>query len=259
MSSAESVCKLALNWIIQELYNKNEKEIFVIGIGSGSTIVPFVELLGDFAVSNPGKTSIICIPTSEQARHLILSHLINTNGRSFKLGTLDEYQTINVTVDGADSVYFESKFLVKGGGAAHCQEKIIAEASENYLVVVADEKKIEKPIESVAIPVEVIPLALNSVIRLLKAEFGTDLQSCNIRNCPSGCGKIGPIVTDNGNLIIDLHLSSSTALKNLPRDLDSKIRQYAGVVETGIFWRLPKVSLVIFPEKYGQVIHKSMF
>ena len=250
MSAAEIVCKSALNWIIKEIIsNSNENSQFVIGIGSGSTIVSFVQLITDFIASNYSNNSrsFVCIPTSEQARHLLLHHLKKT--KSFILGTLDEYETVNVTVDGADSVYFSDHFLIKGGGAAHCQEKIVAEASENYVIVVADEKKIERPVEQVAIPVEVLPLALNSVIRLLRKEFKEGLIAYETRNCPIGGGKIGPIVTDNGNLIIDLKFKRD--LFAVPKDLDSRIRQYAGIVETGIFWRLPAKSVIIYPGNDG--------
>ena len=242
---AEIVCKAALEWIVKEFRKKieasSESVPFIIGIGSGSTIIPFVKLLTEFVSSKVSTPTIICIPTSEQARHLLLGDL---KYRSFRLGTLDEFNEIDVTIDGADAVYFDQKFLIKGGGAAHCQEKIIAEASKNYVIVVADNKKLEKHFESVSIPVEVLPLALNSLISLFKKEFGTELISLNVRNCPSGSGKIGPIVSDNGNLILDLKFTEN--LSKDPPKLDLRLRQYAGVIETGIFWRLPEKSLIVY-------------
>ena len=244
--SAEIVCKAALDWIIKELHEEikesNENVPFIIGIGSGSTIVPFLKLLTEFVTSKEVKPAIVCIPTSEQARQLILNNL---QSKSFKLGTLDEFNEIDIAIDGADAVFFTEKFLVKGGGAAHCQEKIIAEASNNYIIVVADRKKLENCFETVSIPIEILPLALNSLIRIFKKEFGAELISCNLRNCPPGSGKIGPIITDNGNFILDIKFSES--LSNDPRNLDFRLRQFAGVIETGIFWRLPERSLIIYP------------
>lgn len=257
--SAENVCRTAIDWLIKEfndLINKsNETNSFVIGIGSGSTIVPFVGYLTEFIKCCPKKPSVVCIPTSEQARHLILKSLKEQKSFSlFRLGTLDEYEKVSVTVDGADAVYFENKFLIKGGGAAHCQEKIVAEASGKYVVVVADLKKIEKKLEDVAVPVEVLPLAVNSVKKLFQEEFGENLLSCEIRTCPPGCGKIGPIITDNGNLVLDLKFKQGSF--DDPKILDTKIRQYAGIVETGIFWRLPEETLIVYPETNGQVNQK---
>lgn len=257
--SAETICKAALDWIIKEFHAKiegsTENDPFIIGIGSGSTIIPFVNLLTEFIKAKAVKPTIICIPTSEQARRLILDNL---KYKYFKLGSLDEFNEIDVTIDGADAVFLNEKFIIKGGGAAHCQEKIIAEASKNYIVVVADCKKLEKHFEAVLIPVEVLPLALNSISRLFKNEFGDELISLSIRNCPSGSGKIGPIVTDNGNLILDLKFRKN--LLNDPKHLDLRLRQYAGVIEAGIFWRLPKTTLIVYPSSdQSQVVSNFLF
>lgn len=255
--SAENICRSALNWIIEVIFNsKKHDRQFYIGIGSGSTIIPFVKLLSDFIISNQNGLSITCIPTSEQARHLILNYL--KLNKSFRLGTLNECERIDVTVDGADSVYFTNKFVVKGCGAAHCQEKLVAESSDNYIIVIADRKKIEKSIEEVVIPVEVLNIASVAVGKKLKKEFGNDLTSCEIRVCPSGCGKIGPIITDNGNLILDLKFSKMSQLFNSPQRLDYRIRQFAGVIETGVFWRLPENSLIIFPDNNEQINQKML-
>ena len=259
--TAESVCKSALDWITREfkdlINESNERNPFVIGIGSGSTIVPFVKFLTEFIISNPSKPYVVCIPTSEQARHLILMSLkYKPFSHSFRLGTLDEFEKVSVTIDGADAVYFNTKFLIKGGGGAHCQEKIVAEASDNYVTVIADQKKIYRNLEEVAIPIEVLPLAVNSLRRLFQDKFGDNLLTCEIRNCPTGCGKIGPIITDNGNIILDVKFKKE--LFQDPKILDTQIRQYAGVIETGIFWRLPEQTLVIYPETYEKVNQKFL-
>ena len=260
--SSESVCKIALDWIIKEFNNliskSSETNPFVIGIGSGMTIVPFIKFLAEFLESNSkGYYCVDCIPTSEQARHLILSNLKLNAKKPFRLGTLDEYERVSVTIDGADAVFFDKNFLIKGGGAAHCQEKIVAEASGEYVVVLAEKKKIERNLEEVSVPVEVLQFASNSVKKLFHDEFGENLLSCHIRNCPSGYGKIGPVITDNGNIILDLKFKQN--LFNDPKVLDTKIRQFAGVVETGIFWRLPKKTLIVFPGDDGQVNQENFF
>ena len=259
------VCKFSLNWILRHdkfsrlIQNSDEKNPFIIGIGSGSTIVPFVTQLSDFLRNKATNMDpvFVCIPTSEQARYLLLDTLKKDDKdlkKSLKLGTLDEYEKISVTIDGADAVYLEDKFIIKGGGGAHCQEKIVAEASEFSIIVVADENKIEKNKTEISVPVEVFSLAVLAVSRSLKKEFGSDLLSFDVRQCPPGCGKIGPIVTDNGNLILDLKFTEK--LYNKPDELDRRIRQYAGIIETGIFWRNLSNCVVVIAGKDGQVKHK---
>lgn len=254
--SAEAVCKAALDWIINEfqLEDKNDKPPFIIGIGSGTTIIPFVNLLTEFVISKSVKPDIICVPTSEQARHLIIQNL---KYKAFRLGTLDEFIEIDITIDGADAIFLNEKFIIKGGGAAHCQEKIISEASKNYIIIVADHKKLEKSFENVSVPVEILPLALNSLINLFKKEFGNDLISCMTRNCLAGSGKIGPIITDNGNLILDLTFTENIS-KNA-QNLDFRLRKYAGVIATGVFWNLPTKTLVIYPGSENNKVLRKQF
>lgn len=251
MASSLEVCKAALQHIINrfdgQIEKSNSENPFVIGIGSGSTIVPFVSLLVDHIKSRPNKPVVVCIPTSEQARFLILNARADSQAGALRLGTLDEYERVDVTVDGADAAYLDEKFLIKGGGAAHCQEKIVCEASEAYLIVISDSKKINKPFESQFIPIEVIPSALSVVKRNILSEFGSKILDLRLRTCPSGCGKIGPIVTDNGNLILDLKLSSD--LRKIPAEIDAKVRKFAGVLETGVFWRLPHQTRIFYPSE----------
>lgn len=241
---SELVCVMARSWIINRLHihkNSSDKP-FVIGIGSGRTIVPFIKLLTEYIAEMEPKFNIVCIPTSEQSKFLLLEHFKSSD--FMKLGTLDEYPEVHITVDGLDFIDFPGKFLIKGGGAAHCMEKMVAEASKEYIVVVSDESKFKKTRDEYFVPVEVLPFASETVKRRLMAEFDYNLLSCSIRQCPSGSGKVGPIITDNGNLILDLKFS--IALYSNPSNLDQRIRKYAGVVETGIFWRLPQWNILIY-------------
>lgn len=245
--SAEEIGRFALEMILKEfdetIKSSKRGTPFIIGIGSGSTIVPFFNQLVDHIEQMVESPNIVFIPTSEQAKFLILDRKNVTN--AYRLGTLDEFESIDVTIDGADAVYFNEKVLIKGGGAAHLQEKVVAEASHRYVILVADEKKINKPIEGVAVPVEVIPFVSGAVKRSLQAIMKDKLVSCSIRSCQLGSGKIGPIVTDNGNLILDLKLRIDLA--DLGKT-DELIHMCAGALCTGIFWQLPKMVTIVYPE-----------
>lgn len=243
--SAEEIGRFALEIILREFDEKikssNMRTTFVIGIGSGSTIIPFFHQLVDRIEQMAVKSNIVFIPTSEQAKFLILDRKNIEN--SYRIGTLNEFERIDVTIDGADAVYFNEKVLIKGGGAAHLQEKVVAEASQSYFILLADEKKINKPIECVDVPVEVISFAVGAVKRSLQVILADKLASCSIRTCQPGSGKIGPIVSDNGNLILDLKLKVD--LKDLER-IDGLIRSCAGALCTGIFWQLPKQVTIVY-------------
>jgi ribose 5-phosphate isomerase A len=261
---SELVCQAALDWIVSnhKIENSTAENPFVIGIGSGTTIVPFVRLLAErmrrLSLQEPGSMRIVCIPTSEQARFLLLETIKSTKSISaiLRLGTLDEFTEIDVTIDGADAVDFAGKFLIKGGGGAHCREKVICEASDSYVIVLADDSKLKKVREEYVVPVEILPFAFGSLEKKFQTEFADQLLDSKLRQCPSGSGKIGPVVTDNGNFIFDLKFSEEVYLN--PSDLDRRIRQHAGVIETGIFWRLPNRNLLIYTEA-GKIIQMNDF
>lgn len=245
-SGKEAVCEAALRFVFEEDAWLRERidqatfaRPFVIGIGSGTTIAPLVRRLAE-RTAERGAT-LVCIPTSEQSRRLLLA----TPGFA-RIGTLDEFPTVHVTIDGADAVDVTRGVVIKGGGAAHWQEKMVAEASERYVVVVADSGKMNS-LTNVTVPVEVHPLAAVAVLRRLQAEFAHQLWHATLRQ--SGSGKIGPVVTDNGLLVLDLRLDAR--LFDDARELDCRIRQFAGVVETGIFWRLPSDTVILVSDGNG--------
>ncbi|KAM9143582.1 ribose-5-phosphate isomerase isoform 1-T1 [Pangshura tecta] len=136
----------------------------VLGIGSGSTIVPVVLRLAERVKQE--NLNIVCIPTSFQARQLILQ-----NGLS--LSDLDRHPELDVAIDGADEVDSDLS-LIKGGGGCLTQEKIVAGYAKCF-VVVADYRKNSKNLGEQwkkGIPIEVIPMAYVPVTRALTRKFG---------------------------------------------------------------------------------------
>lgn len=195
----------------------------VVGVGSGSTVVYAVERLVQ-RVKDEG-LKIKCIPTSYQSQLLIVDGGLILTSLAFE-------PVIDVTIDGADEV--DPKLnLIKGGGACHVQEKFVAYNSTK-LVIIVDFRKISPGLGKVwtkGVPIEVIPDALQPVQRKLK-ELGALKVDVRV-----GSGKAGPVVTDNGNVIIDAVFGGDELCSN-PAQLNMKIQSIAGVVDTGLFIKM---------------------
>jgi len=188
----------------------------IVGLGTGTTATHFIKLLGE-RVKNGLK--IRGIPTSERSRQLALS-------LGIPLTTLDEYQEIAVTVDGADEVDPQLR-LIKGGGGAMLREKIVASATRQ-LVIVADASKQVTRLGKFPLPVEVIKFAEELVAALgaqVDLRLGTD-------------GK--PFITDENNHILDCNFGEIDDVDGLAR----KLSDMPGVVEHGLF--IGMASVVIF-------------
>nr|XP_031547952.1 ribose-5-phosphate isomerase isoform X1 [Vicugna pacos] len=163
--------------------------------------------------------NLVCIPTSFQARQLILQY-------GLTLSDLDRHPEIDLAIDGADEVDADLN-LIKGGGGCLTQEKIVAGNASRFIVI-ADFRKDSKNLGDQwhkGIPIEVIPMAYVPVSRAVTQKFGGVIELRMAVN------KAGPVVTDNGNFILDwkfdrVHKWSevNTAIKMLP-----------GVVDTGLF------------------------
>jgi ribose 5-phosphate isomerase A len=181
----------------------------VVGLGSGSTAAHAVEALGRRVDSG---LDIEGIPTSYQARELAAESEI-------PLTTLDE-STPDIAIDGADQV--AGSVLVKGGGAAHAREKLVDGAADRLLVVVDPSK--ESSELDCPVPVEVLPDARRPVTRALDSLGGEP----TLRDAKR---KSGPVVTDNGNLVIDCAFGVIDAPGELARDIDA----IPGVLAHGLF------------------------
>lgn len=195
---------------------------FIVGLGSGSTAAFAVEAIGE-RVKTEG-IKVMGIPSSYQAFELAVQHAIPVT-------TLEEHPVIDVTIDGADQLTPELA-LIKGGGAALAREKIVASASKvNIIIADAAKKAPYLGCNNQFVPVEVIPFALSPVKRRL-AEMGGKVT---VREAK---GKLGPIITDNSNAIIDVVFGE---IKN-PDELAIKIKMIPGVAETGLFVGLTDIA-----------------
>jgi ribose 5-phosphate isomerase A len=194
---------------------KHVKDGFVVGLGSGSTAAFAIEEIGERIKRE--KIRVMGVPTSYQAFLLAVKCGI-------PITTLDEHPELDVTIDGADQITPELN-LIKGMGAALAREKIVAKASK-LNVIIADEAKKVKVLgeNNQGVPVEVLPFAISLVSRKIVEVGGKPILR-------EGKGKLGPVITDNGNVIFDSNFGEVAK----PGELEVKLKMIPGVVETGYF------------------------
>jgi ribose 5-phosphate isomerase A len=192
----------------------------IVGLGSGSTAEYAVRFLGERVQAG---LKIRGIPTSQRTRELAES-------LSIPLTTLEEFQEIDVTIDGADEIDTELQ-LIKGGGGALLREKIVASASKR-MVVIADSTKQVQVLGKFPLPVEVIAFAEP----LLSKKIAALGASVKLRQYAYG----NPFVTDEGHHIFDCHFAEIRD----PRALAHQIGAMPGVVEHGLFVDMATVVLI---------------
>ena len=198
-----------------------------VGLGTGSTAAWLVQCLGEMVREEGLK--IKGVPTSKRTERLAKEVGID-------VVTLDEARWLDVTIDGADE-YDDELCLIKGGGGAHLQEKVVATASDRMIVIADASKKVET-LGKFPLPVEVLKFgALTTQDLLAETLIGMDVLDRQIKMRMKGDK---PFVTDEGNYILDLHLKR---IGN-PRTLGLTLNQIPGVVENGLFIDICDVVIV---------------
>jgi len=194
-----------------------------LGIGSGSTVVYVVERLNERVKKE--NLHIVCIPTSFQSKKLIIQ-------AKLPLGDPSTHPILDLAIDGTDEAD-RNLNLIKGGGAAHLQEKIVAFMAKKFIVV-ADYRKMSDCLGTKwkGVPLEIFPFALDPILITLTNMGGKP----EVRLCSSG--KAGPIVTDNGNFVIDCDFGG---IHN-PKELNAKLLQIPGLIETGLFCDMAEMA-----------------
>ena len=209
----------------------------IVGLGTGSTTAYAIEAIGDRLAKGELK-NIVGVPTSFQAEVLAKKYGI-------PLTSLDAIDKIDVAIDGADEVD-PQKNLIKGGGAAHTREKVVDTLAEQFIVVVDSGKLVDKLGSTFLLPVEVIPMAVTPVMNKLEKLGGKPELRMGIK-------KAGPVVTDQGNLVIDVKFEQ---IDN-PAELEKTINNMPGVLENGLF--VGVTDLVLIGEiKDGKPIVREM-
>lgn len=193
---------------------KHVRDDYIVGLGSGSTAAYAIKEMGK--VTRQKNWQILGVPTSYQAMQLATEYGIKTT-------TLSQHPQLDLTIDGADQIDEELN-LIKGMGGALTREKIVASASKKVVIVADERKLVEKLGTNHLVPIEVLPFAVATVMLKIQEMKGKP----RIRETS---GKVGPLVTDNGNFILDVDFGTI----DVPGKLDSQLQFIPGVVETGIF------------------------
>jgi ribose 5-phosphate isomerase A len=190
------------------------KDGIALGVGTGSTVDIFIEVLAPLAA----KLGPIVSSSDRSTRRLAEVGL-----RSVELSSVGD---LDLYVDGADEAT-KHRHLVKGGGGALTREKILAAASRRFVCII-DETKLVPTLGRFPVPIEVIPMAQSYVARQMVKAGGQPIWREGF-------------VTDNGNHILDVH---NLKIAN-PLELETRFNQIAGVVTVGIFANRPADALLI--------------
>ncbi len=230
---SENLVELGKKTAAEKAVEENVKSNMILGIGSGSTVVYAVKKIAE--LNREKDLNLKCIPTSFQSYQLIIENGLN-------LVSLDQYPEIDLDIDGADEIDANLN-LIKGGGGCLLQEKIIASNSEKLVIVVDFRKNSEKLGQNwkKGVPIEVIPIAYVPIMKKMEKLGGKP----SLRMAQS---KAGPLITDNGNFIIDVDFG----IIDNPSELNQKILLIPGVVETGLF--LNMTSKAYIGQKDGNVL-----
>ncbi len=185
----------------------------VVGLGSGTTMYRFVDLLSHV------RPRVLLVPTSVD-----IEQYAARRGLADLIRYPWQVDRIDVAVDGADEVRSDGRVLIKGGGAALVREKIVDYWSRRFVVIVDESKVVDRVPTNSPVPVEVVPYAWPVVAHEIESEM------CGEASLRRGTGKLGPVVTDNGNYILDWR-----PCNEVDDNTERAIKGIPGVVDSGIF------------------------
>jgi ribose 5-phosphate isomerase A len=217
----QAVARAAVDYIAPKLSADD-----IVGVGTGSTANFFIDYLADIKHRFKG-----AVASSDASATRL-------KGLGIEVFDLNEVSELVVYVDGADESNAQLE-LIKGGGAALTREKIVTATAREF-VCIADESKWVKVLGAFPLPVEVIPMARSYVARELVKLGGNPVYREGV-------------ITDNGNVILDVHNLQITN----PKDLESRINQIAGVVTNGLFAQRPADVLLLGTQEGVKTIYPA--
>jgi len=196
----------------------------VIGLGTGSTVRPLLDLLGERLAAGALR-DVIAIPTSEDTA-------IRCRALGIPLTTLDEHPQLALALDGADEVGPRLD-LIKGLGGALLREKLVARAAKRFVVVADASKRVRKLGTRAPVPVEVVPFGWSTHL----AFFGKLGAEPALRRTAAGA----PFVTDEGHYLVDCRFPRG--IKD-PAAVARALARRPGIVEDGLFLRMAHVAVL---------------
>ena len=200
------------------------KDGMVVGLGSGTTAAFAIVTIGERIKHE--NLQIKGVPSSYQAFSLAVQSGI-------PITTLEEHPELDINIDGADQIDPQLN-LIRGMGAALAREKIVASASKENVFIADETKKVNALGENNhPVPLEVLPFAISLVRRRIHALGGESI----LRETK---GKLGPVISDNGNAIMDATFGKIED----PQLLDIRLKMIPGMVETGLFIGLTNIVYI---------------
>jgi len=212
---------MSLSWIEDAKHRAVLKALepiktgWIIGLGSGSTMSYAVKELT--RLRRARHIEVVVVPTSYQIESLAIAH-------GLVIKSINEVGTIDYAIDGADQVQEGSLNVIKGGGGAMLREKIIDAAAQTLAIVVHAPKLSKYLGGNQTVPLEVLPFAHKYVqSRVVKLGGRPKVRE--------GVSKVGPVITDNGNFLLDADFGR---IQN-PTLLERRLKAIPGLLETGLF------------------------
>ena len=210
-----------------------------VGLGTGSTAIEAVRRVAEMLARKPGLEGALFVPTSMETE-------TECDRLGVPLVSLSDPRVggvLDLTIDGADEVD-PDWCLVKGGGAAMLNEKIVAAASRRYAIVVGQGKLVRRLGEKQPLPVEVVREARVTAARALERLGG-------VPEVRMAQGKSGPVITDHGNLVLDVRFPRPFD----PREMETRIALIPGVAASGLFTL--KVTDLFVGSAGGRILHRT--
>jgi len=232
MQSFEKIVRPAILEVVSQI-----KDGYTIGMGSGRTMACVIKELG--RIVKEDEIDVKIVPSSYQVEMLAVENKLNTVNWSGE-------EKIDLAIDGADQVEINSLDLIKGGGAALTREKILDSRAKELIIIIDEKKLTDKLGLNQPIPVEVIPFGYKAVleeVRKLKGE--PILREAN--------RKVGPVITDNSNFIIDILFKIIENSKKIEKNL----KLIPGVVESGLFVDMADKVYVAKKDSEIEVIERN--
>ena len=198
----------------------------VVGLGTGSTAAYAIEEIGR-RIREEG-ASFTGVPTSYSAEKLARQHDI-------PIASPREVRRVHMAIDGADEVDPRLD-LIKGAGGALTLEKIVDSYADRFVVIADDSKLVQQLGQRASVPLEVLPAALHAVEKGIMRLGGT----ASLRSGTGAPGHDGPVITQHGNLLMDVRFDGIEH----PREMERSLNAIPGVVENGLFCAMAHLALI---------------
>jgi len=215
--------EILANYVLQYL-----KENDIIGLGTGRTIRKLIEVLSKEEGIKRGSIFLASSIDSELE--------LSKNG--FKVISLFSGLRPSIYIDSFD-VLTNTGVMIKGGGGALFREKLLTYFSK-YKIFIGEESKFKKNVKALEVPIEVVNVSVNYVMRELE-NIGYEVKY------REGSGKIGPIISDNGNIILDVIVKTKELC-----EFDKNVKKIPGVIETGVFCK-ELYNKIILADNNGRI------